>query len=111
MGLFDGTPLERPVLCDRCNALEAECECPEPEETIDRMPPEKQKARIAIEKRKKGKVVTVVRGLHAADLPDLLTDLKSKCGAGGAIKEGSIEIQGKHPDRVQSELKSKGYRT
>ncbi len=111
MGLFDGTSLERPVLCDRCNAPEAECNCPPAVEVVERVPPEKQKARIAVEKRKKGKVVTVVRGLDSADLPELVTHLKNKCGAGGSIQDGTIEIQGKHADRVRAELTTRGYRT
>ena len=70
MGLFDGTQWQRPVLCETCGKLAAECECPAPAPA--RLAPEKQTARLAIEKRAKGKMVTVVRGLGAADndLPD-----------------------------------------
>ena len=57
-----------------------------------------------------GKWVTVIRDLDAADLPDLLVRLKSKCGAGGSLQENAIEIQGRHLDRVRDELKSVGYR-
>ena len=84
MRLFEGTPFDRPPKCDVCGELEADCNCqPEP----FRIPPEKQTARIAVEKRKRGKVVTVIRGLPEVgnDLPVLLTQLKSTCGAGGAL--------------------------
>jgi translation initiation factor 1 len=75
------------------------------------VPPEKQAARVAVEKRKRGKVVTVVRGLaDDAYLPVLLADLKSACGAGGTCKEGLIEIQGDHADRIRELLGGKGYR-
>jgi translation initiation factor 1 len=75
-------------------------------------PPEKQTARLAVEKRKKGKVVTVVRGLSAEenDLPALLGQLKTACGAGGTLKDDLLEIQGNHVDRVRSLLTGIGYR-
>ena len=109
--LFAGTKFDRPPHCDRCDRPEDECTCPPPEpETIVRIAPEKQTARLAVEKRKMGKWVTVIRDLDAADLPDLLVRLKSKCGAGGSLQENAIEIQGRHLDRVRDELKSVGYR-
>ncbi len=110
MRLFEGTEFDRPPRCERCGELEEDCQCPpEPEPLI---PPEKQTARLAVEKRKKGKVVTVIRGLPAEgnDLPRLLTRLKSGCGAGGTIAEDSIEIQGKHLDRIRETLQQIGYR-
>jgi translation initiation factor 1 len=69
-------------------------------------------ARLTLEKRKKGKVVTVIRGLSAAgnDLPALLSQLKSQCGAGGAVQEDSLEVQGEHVDRIRAALSELGYR-
>jgi translation initiation factor 1 len=65
-----------------------------------------------VEKRKKGKIVTVVQGLPAEgnDLPGLLTKLKDSCGAGGTIKDGIIEIQGSQSDRVTNVLQQLGFR-
>jgi translation initiation factor 1 len=53
-----------------------------------------------------GKGVTVITGLRydEAQLADLATRLKRLCGAGGAVKNGVIEIQGDHRDRVVAEL-------
>jgi translation initiation factor 1 len=53
-----------------------------------------------------GKGVTVISGLpyDAAQLADLAVRLKRLCGAGGAVKNGVIEIQGDHRDRVVAEL-------
>ena len=107
MRLFEGTPWDRPPRCERCGQLEADCVCsPAPPE---RIPPGQQTAKLAIEKRAKGKIATVVRGLDAGDLPDLLTRLKSSCGAGGTIKDGAIEIQGRHLDRIRETLEQIGY--
>jgi translation initiation factor 1 len=58
-----------------------------------------------------GKGVSVVTGLplSAADLEALATRLKKLCGAGGAVKDGAIEIQGDHRDRLVQELVKLGY--
>jgi translation initiation factor 1 len=67
---------------------------------------------LSVEKRKKGKFVTVVQGLSSEgnDLPELLSQLKTQCGAGGTIKEESLEIQGEHLARVREILIERGYR-
>lgn len=108
--LFAGTQFDMPPKCDRCGKLESECECPPPPKTW--MAPEKQTARLAIEKRKKGKVVTVVRGLSAEgnDLAELLTLLKNKCGAGGTVEGDEVEIQGEHLERVREILAGLKYK-
>jgi translation initiation factor 1 len=108
--LFEGTQFDIPPKCDRCGKLEAECECPALPKTW--MAPEKQTARLSIEKRKKGKVVTVVRGLSAEgnDLPALLTLLKNKCGAGGTVEGDEVEIQGEHLERVREILLGLKYK-
>jgi predicted translation initiation factor SUI1 len=61
---------------------------------------------------KKGKVVTVLRGLatEGNDLPDLLRQLKSACGTGGTLKDGVIELQGDHVKRATVILGEIGYR-
>jgi translation initiation factor 1 len=110
MRLFEGTPLDRPPRCERCGELETACQCPPGSKNW--IAPEKQTASLATEKRKKGKLVTVVRGLapEANDLPSLLAKLQNACGAGGTIKDGVIEIQGSHVDRVRELLRGIGYK-
>jgi translation initiation factor 1 len=109
MRLFEGTPWDRPPRCERCGELEESCCCPPPPKVFTAT--EKQAARLVVEKRKKGKLVTVIRGLSAdeSDLPDLLSRLKTACGAGGAIKEEFLELQGDHLDRVRGLLEEIGY--
>lgn len=65
-----------------------------------------------VEKRKHGRLMTIVRGLAASDndLPDLLKQLKNACGAGGTIDEDLIEIQGDQAERVRATLSKIGYR-
>jgi translation initiation factor 1 len=77
-----------------------------------RLAPETQTARIKLEKRPKGKVVTAVSGLdpEGNDLEELAATLKSRCGSGGTVKDGVIELQGDHVNTVETALKSIGYR-
>lgn len=104
--LFAGTPWDIPPRCDRCGELSENCRCPPP-----RTPPEKQTARIVVEKRARGKVVTVIRGLAADnDFADLLKHLKNACGAGGAIDGDTLEVQGKHAETIQRILTERGYK-
>ena len=58
-----------------------------------------------------GKGVSVISGLPLApaDLEALASRLKRLCGAGGAVRDGVIEIQGDHRDRLVAELCRLGY--
>lgn len=63
-------------------------------------------------KGRKGKGVTVVTGvpLTGDALKALAQKLKQRCGAGGTVKDGTIEIQGEHRDLLAAELAGLGYR-
>lgn len=111
--LFAGTEFFQPQKCDRCSKLVEECRCPPlPSAPAPLIPPEKQTAKLQVENRKKGKVVTVIRGLPAIgnDLPALLTLLKNSCGAGGSIDGDQIEVQGNHLQRIKESLAKLGYK-
>jgi translation initiation factor 1 len=58
-----------------------------------------------------GKAVTTIRGvaLDAAGLADLGRRLRAQCGAGGTVKDGVIEVQGDHVDRVMDLMKQGGW--
>lgn len=62
-------------------------------------------------KGRKGKGVTLITGvpLSDADLKAYAKKLKQRCGAGGAVKDGVIEIQGEHRDMLIEELKKEGW--
>ena len=63
-------------------------------------------------KGRKGKGVTLIKGLDmdAATLSLLSKKLKVMCGSGGTVKEGVIEIQGDHIERILDYLKKEGIR-
>lgn len=110
MRLLAGTEWDQPPRCNRCGELEADCQCPTHLKSL--LPPEKQSAKVAVEKRKKGKLVTIVRGLSPkeSDFAALLTQLQTACGAGGSIQDETLEVQGDHADRVRELLRGLGYR-
>ena len=54
-------------------------------------------------------VVTSVPGGEAA-VSALAGELKRRCGSGGTVKEGNIEIQGDHRDLVVAELERRGFK-
>ncbi len=63
-------------------------------------------------KQRGGKTVTVITGVPAneATLTILAQQLKKLCGSGGTVKDGNIEIQGDHCDKVQAKLTEMGYK-
>jgi len=63
-------------------------------------------------KGRKGKIVTLISGLHhnPTTLQDLARELKQHCGAGGSVKNGTIEIQGDQRSRVAKRMGELGYR-
>jgi translation initiation factor 1 len=62
-------------------------------------------------KGRKGKGVTLITGvpLDHEGMQKLTKQLKQKCGAGGALKDGVIEIQGDHRDVLVEELVKQGF--
>lgn len=64
-------------------------------------------------KGRKGKGVTILSDLPMNDeqIHELATTLKSKCGTGGTVKEGKIEIQGDQRERIIIELTKLGFKT
>jgi len=62
-------------------------------------------------KGRRGKGVTVVTGVPLAGgaLDDLARELKKRCGSGGTVKDGTIEIQGDFRDLIVAELLKRGW--
>ncbi|MGK7899805.1 MAG: translation initiation factor [Hormoscilla sp.] len=77
------------------------------------LPPNQQNLRVqASRKGRKGKTVTTISGFQQEpeSLTELLKKLKTQCGAGGALKENTIEIQGDHTEKLLEILTNMGYK-
>jgi translation initiation factor 1 len=77
------------------------------------IPNSKQDLRVTLDKKNRGgKAVTLVTGFLGSDddLDQLAKALKTKCGVGGAAKDGEILIQGDFRDKVLAILQKDGYK-
>ncbi|TAN48508.1 MAG: translation initiation factor Sui1 [Methylococcaceae bacterium] len=94
-------------MCPTCRQPQAQCRCRQ-----TAVPAVAGPVRVRREtKGRNGKGVTVIVNLplDAAALTELAKQLKKKCGSGGTVKDGTIEIQGDHCDLVIDELKKLGW--
>ncbi len=91
-------------MCNTCGLPTELCVC----ESIAK---ESQQITIAVVKKKFGKVNTVVEGIDTKqiDLKELTKKLKNMLACGGTSKEGRIELQGEHKQRVREELLKLGF--
>jgi translation initiation factor 1 len=95
-------------MCPVCRNPIASCVCTRKPSA----PPGDGIVRVSREtKGRGGKAVTVVRGLavDAASLVKLAQQFKSACGSGGTVKDGAVEVQGDHCDKVIELLKAQGH--
>jgi translation initiation factor 1 len=99
---------ESGTMCPGCNKPATRCVCKKkqtlPKDGIVRLMRET--------KGRKGKGVTLINGvpLDTVALKKLARSLKQKCGSGGSVKNGVIEIQGDHRDVLEKELAALGYK-
>ncbi|OKY77900.1 MAG: Translation initiation factor 1 (eIF-1/SUI1) [Candidatus Methanohalarchaeum thermophilum] len=91
-------------VCPKCGLPSELCVCEE-------IAKEDQNIKVYIENRAYGKPMTIVEGIDSKDisLDDLATELKTKCACGGTVKNGQIELQGEHKQKVKEILINKGF--
>ena len=80
---------------------------------ISELPPNQHKLKIEVSRKGKGgKTVTIVSGFQVSieTLNSLTKVLKNQCGAGGALKDKSIEIQGDHRQKLLEIVTKLGYK-
>lgn len=95
-------------MCPDCRQPMAQCVC----KAAPKRPAGDGIVRVSREtKGRAGKGVTLVRGLDLDDaaLTGLGKQLKTLCGSGGTVKDGVIEVQGDHCERLIEALKAKGF--
>jgi translation initiation factor 1 len=95
-------------LCPNCRRAVRECVCPKG------APGAAKPAAVRVGRETKGRAgkgVTTVAGLpmSPADIESLAAKLKKRCGSGGTVREGVIEIQGDHRDVIVAELAKLGW--
>jgi len=96
-------------MCPQCRRAMAACACAAQRAAV---PVASGPVRVSREsKGRGGKTVTLVRGLPlaASELEAVGKQLRSHCGSGGTVKDGVLEIQGDHCDRVLAWLVAQGH--
>jgi translation initiation factor 1 len=91
-------------ICNTCGLPKELCVC-------ENIAKESQQITIMAIKKKFGKLNTVIEGIDTKqiDLRELTKKLKSSFACGGTYKEGRIELQGDHKNRVKEELIKLGF--
>lgn len=95
-------------MCPACRQPVAQCSCSRPKA----VGASDGGVRVSREtKGRGGKAVTVIRGvgLEPLELALLGKQLRASCGSGGTVKDGVIEVQGDHAERVVELLKAQGH--
>ena len=96
-------------MCPACRQPVADCVC----KAAAAPPAGDGIVRVSREtKGRGGKAVTLVRGVPLAgeELAALGKRLRSACGAGGTVKDGVLEVQGDHVERVMALLQQQGLK-
>jgi translation initiation factor 1 len=96
------------AICPGCRRPVAQCAC----KSAQGKPLRSNAVRVSRQTQgRAGKGVTVISGLPLAPeaLAQLAAELKRHCGSGGTVKDGLIEIQGDHRDRLVTELSRRGF--
>ena len=99
---------EQGRMCPDCGKAVAGCVCREKKS----VPLKGGAVKIGREtKGRKGKGVTLISGvpLDPSGLLELSKELKKRCGSGGIVKDGIIEIQGDHRDQLFEEMRRRGW--
>lgn len=88
--------------CPRCGLPEELCVC-------DEITMGDQRIRVRSDKRRYGKVVTLVDGFKDVDVHKIAKELKRRLACGGTEKNDKIELQGDHTHKVKEVLISMGF--
>lgn len=99
-------------ICPICEKYFEHCSCKQVRQQST--PPTKSDGIVRVgreTKGRKGKGVSLVTGvpLDGEALKKLAKELKQKCGTGGTVKDGVIEIQGDHRDMLIELLQARGW--
>ncbi len=91
-------------ICSKCGLPKPLCIC----QTIAKT---EQKIKVKLETRKYKKAITLIGGINdkQINIKDIAKKLKEKFACGGTAKNGTIELQGNHMNKIKSELMLLGF--
>ena len=89
-------------ICPKCGLPLQACVCEEIAKT-------EQRIQITTEKKKFGKIITIISGFQDVDLKTIAKNLKQYLACGGTIKENTVELQGDHSRTAKKSLVKLGF--
>ena len=91
-------------ICPKCGLPKQACVC-------EQIVKSSQKIKITTDKKRYGKIVTVVTGFETGiDVKKIAKALKNELACGGTYKDNMIELQGDHKEALKKVLKSRGFK-
>jgi translation initiation factor 1 len=90
-------------ICPKCGLPKQACVC-------DQIVKEAQRIRVSTDKKRYGKIVTLVSGFDSGiDIKQIAKELKNKLACGGTYKENAVELQGDHRKKIKEILVKLGF--
>ncbi len=89
-------------ICPKCGLPVAACVCEE-------IAKQDQQIVVKTEKRRFGKIQTIITGFEGVDIKEIAKKLKSELACGGTVKNNAIELQGNHRDKLKPLLIEEGF--
>ena len=89
-------------ICPKCGLPIQACVCEE-------IGKSEQKIQVKTDKRRFGKIITIVSGFKDIDIKNTAKELKHKLACGGTVKGDTIELQGSHKEKVKDFLVDLGF--
>ena len=90
-------------ICPKCGLPKQACVC-------DQIVKESQRIRISTDKKRYGKIVTLVTGFESGiDIKQITKALKNRLACGGTYRENTIELQGDHRKKIKEILVKLGF--
>lgn len=91
-------------ICPKCGLPEQACVC-------EQIVKSSQRIKVTTDKRKFGKITTEISGFEKGiDIKKIAKALKNELACGGTSKEGTVELQGNHKEKVKPILVSLGFK-
>ena len=89
-------------ICPKCGLPLQACVCEE-------IAKEEQRIHIQTEKKRFGKIMTIISGFQGVDLKTIAKSLKQELACGGTVKDNTIELQGDHSRNARGALAKLGF--
>jgi translation initiation factor 1 len=89
-------------ICPKCGLPLQACVCEDIAKT-------EQRIQVQTEKKRFGKVITIVSGFQGVDLKTIAKNLKQELACGGTVKNNTVELQGDHSKSIRRVLTKLGF--